>query len=411
MSLLDDTNKGIAVSYGDSPSNDSFSRLRISSPKRLLEAQLTYGLQPLIYEQITAESGATITHDTTNRQAAMAFSSTPTGGQAYMQSYQYTLYEPGRSHLIFLTFNMKEQVANVLKFAGYSDGTNGIEFQVDGTQLQFKLYSGTSVGDQTITQENWNLDKLDGTGDSAITLDISKTQILVIDMQALYVGRVRVGFDINGVVIYAHEFLHANIFDNPYIQTASLPVRCGMTCTGTVSTTMNFICASVISEGGADTPEVFSFAVENSVTAASGSRTHLMSVRPKTTFNGITNRSKLGFVEFNLLVTGSSPVKWELVLGQALTSASYADVNATYSATEIDIAGTLSGNPVIVVASGYVPATNQSKGAIPVEIKALYPITLDAAGNHRDLGTATILVTGVGGDSACSGLLTFSEER
>jgi hypothetical protein len=30
-------------------------------------------------------------------------------------------------------------VANTLKFAGYSDGVNGVEFQLDGTTKQFKL--------------------------------------------------------------------------------------------------------------------------------------------------------------------------------------------------------------------------------------------------------------------------------
>lgn len=43
---------------------------------------------------------------------------------------------------------------------------------------------------------------------------------------------------------------------------------------------------------------------------------------------------------------------WELVVGQAVTGASYAAVNSTYSAMEAS-AGTISGNPAIVLASGY----------------------------------------------------------
>ena len=143
-------------------------------------------------------------------------------------------------------------VANTLKFAGLSDGNNGIEFQLNGTTKQFVIYSDTTLGDQTVAQSSWNLDPLDGTGASGITLDPTKTLILVIDFQALYVGRVRIGFDINGQIIYCHEFLHSNLVDYPYIQTANLPVRVGMTCTGTVSTTIRFICSAVVSEGGID---------------------------------------------------------------------------------------------------------------------------------------------------------------
>lgn len=66
---------------------DAFGRLRVSNPEYVFDAQLTYDLQPLLFEQVTAQSGATVAHDSTNRCALMTFASTPTGGAAYMQSY------------------------------------------------------------------------------------------------------------------------------------------------------------------------------------------------------------------------------------------------------------------------------------------------------------------------------------
>ena len=128
-----------AVSIKDSANLDAFSRLRVSNPLILHNSQFTYDLAPIIMEQITNGSGATVTYDSTNRCALMTFSSTPTGGKAYMQSYEYLPYQPGRSQLAFVTFNMLSAVANVLKFAGYSDGVNGIEFQLNGTTKQFTI--------------------------------------------------------------------------------------------------------------------------------------------------------------------------------------------------------------------------------------------------------------------------------
>ena len=124
-----------SVAIMGGPNVDAFSRLRVSSPSYVFDGQLTYDLQPLLFEQITAQSGATIAHDATNRMALMTFSSTPTGGKAIMQTYEHFRYTSGRSQLVFLTFNFKEGVANTLKFAGYSDGTEGIEFQLNNRLL------------------------------------------------------------------------------------------------------------------------------------------------------------------------------------------------------------------------------------------------------------------------------------
>lgn len=403
-----------AVSIKDSANLDAFSRLRVSNPLILHNSQLTYDLTPIIYEQITSGSGATITHDSTNRCALMTFSSTPTGGKSYMQSYEYLPYQPGRSQLIFVTFNMIAAVANVLKFAGYSDGVNGIEFQLNGTTKQFTVYSGSSSGNETVTQSSWNLDKLDGTGASGITLDITKTQILIIDIQALYVGRVRIGFDIGGSIVYAHEFLHSNLFSSPYIQSANLPVRCGMTCTATVSTTMNFICSAVISEGGTEDINVYGYTFQQdsgSISVGTGG-THLLSLRPRTTFNGISNRTRVAYIDVEIYNAGNQPVQWQLCIGQALTgTTTYNNVNTTYSSSEYNILGTLSGSPTIVIDGGYVASSGGAKGVTNTAIVSRYPITLDAAGLHRSLGTLTLKAISLSGTQLVNASIKFREIR
>jgi hypothetical protein len=408
-----DVNKS-EISFKDGANLDSFSRLRISNPLTLFNAQMTYDLVPLLYEQITNGSGATISHDTTNRCALMTFSSTPTGGKSYMQSFEYLPYQPGKSQLVFVTFNMISGVSNVTKFAGLSDGTNGFEFQVINNTNQFTIYSASGNGNETVTQANWNIDKLDGTGPSGIVLDISKTQILVIDFQALYVGRVRMGFDIGGTVIYCHEFLHSNLSSYPYIQTANLPVRCGMTSTATVTTTMNFICCSVISEGGVEDVDKFgySFSQGGSVTASSGARTHLLSLRPRATFNSFTNRTRVAYIDVEIFVTGTRAVYWELCIGQAISgTTTYNDVNTTYSSVEYNTAGTISGSPTVVIDAGWVAASGSTNGLVNTTVASRYPITLNAAGAARSLGTLTLLVTGIGGTSDCSGSIKFKEIR
>lgn len=402
------------VTIGDGANLDAFSRLRVSNPLILFNAQFTYDLAPIIAEQITNGSGATVTHDSTNRCALMTFSSTPSGGKAYMQSYEYLPYQPGRSQLIFVTFNMIAAVADTLKFAGYSDGVNGIEFQLSGTTKQLVLYSASSAGNETVTQSSWNIDPLDGSGTSGITLDITKTQILVIDIQALYAGRVRVGFDIGGQIIYVHEFLHANLSSHPYIQSANLPVRCGMTCTGTVSTTMNFICSAVISEGGSEDINVYGYTFQQetgAVTVGTGG-THMLSLRPKSTFNSITNRTRVAYIDVEIYNAGNQPVKWELCIGQAITgTTTFNDVNTTYSSSEYNILGTLSGSPAILIDGGWVASSGSIKTVTNTAIISRYPITLNAAGTQRSLGTLTLRATSLSGNQSCYAAIKFREIR
>lgn len=413
-------NTGIILSTGqtllDERGLDGFSRLPISEPAALYDAQFTYDLQPLLYEQITTGSGASISHDSTNRMALFTFSSTPTGGESILQSFEYFRYQPGKAQQPILTFNMNGSDVDCQKFVGYSDGDNGYEYLLEddgyGNPLhQLRILSTTDNGDQTIAQDNWNIDKLDGSGSSGLTLEDDQEQIFIVDFQALYVGRVRMGFDINGVVVWAHEFLHANLTTKPYIAYANLPVRAGMTCTGTVSTTMWFNCTSVISMGGQEETAGYpNFARAGSVSVANGAWGHALAIRPQTTFNSIANRSKIVFADIDIYNRGSNPLWWRACVGQALTTPSYSSVG-TYSAFEYDVAGTLSGSPAYAMMSGEVLATNQNKQSISKSFATRYPVTLDAAGAVRDLGTVEIQLYGIGGTTTADVVVNWKEVR
>lgn len=400
----------VAVTMPDT--QDAFSRLRVATPTYVFDSQLTYNIPPLVYEQITSGTGAAIAHDTTNRCATLTFASTPTGGQSILQTFEHFRYQPGRAQEIFVTFNFISTAANCTKFVGYSDGTNGIELQQAGTTVQLAILSTTGNGNQTVAQASWNVDKLDGTGVSGLTLDLTKSQILVIDLQALYTGRVRVGFDIGGKIIPAHQFNHSNSSTVPYINCANLPIRAGMTCTGTVSTTMRFICASVSSNGGQEDLPGASLTVEGTVTAGNGSATHALSLRPRATFGGVTNRAKFVVDSIEVTVTGANPVRWELVLGQAISgTTAFTDVNTTFSAFEFNTAGTISGTPTVSLLSGYVASGAQTKSSTSSAFNNKYPITLNAAGAARANGTISVIATGITGTSAMRVSINWREIR
>ena len=198
------------------------------------------------------------------------------------------------------------------------------------------------------------------------------------------------------------------------MQTLALPIQMLVTATATGSTkTCYFKCAAVSSEGGLDNDFAYTFSTpEQTVTAASGARTHILSIRPKTTFNSITNRAKLLIEEVNVIVTGNQSIFWELCVGSTFSVApTFADVNTTYSSTEYTSAvGTLLAAG-LVIDSGYATATATAKSSTNARISHRYPLTLNRAGAVRDMGTMTLLVTGIGGTSATRAAMHFSELR
>jgi len=114
-----------------------------------------------------------------------------------------------------------------------------------------RTYVTGSPVDNAVAQSSWNIDKMDGTGPSGITINTGLTQIFVIDFEWLGVGRVRFGFNVDGQTYYCHEFLNANVITTVYMQIPNLPVRYEISNDGTgAAATMVQICSNVSSEGG-----------------------------------------------------------------------------------------------------------------------------------------------------------------
>jgi hypothetical protein len=143
---------------------------------------------------------------------------------------------------------------------GYFDDYNGVFLQYaksGGTgTISFVVRSNTigagSVNNGTVySQTSWNIDKLDGTGNSGILLDFTKAQLLVIDLEWLSVGRIRCGFMCFGKIVYCHQITNMNSLTGPYMYTANLPVRYQVVNNvGGGTAILTKICATVISEGG-----------------------------------------------------------------------------------------------------------------------------------------------------------------
>jgi hypothetical protein len=352
--------KPLPVDFDD-PSHDAFGRHRVSQPLTEFEVQHQYNTQPLVWDE-TLVGGGTVTH-LPNESSVRLRVTGASGDIVRRRTKRNFRYLPGKSQQILLTGVMGARKTSIVQRIGYFDDNDGVLFEQNASRLEVVVRTSTSgsVVNNSTEQDAWNVDKLDGTGVSGITIDTSKMQIFVIDFQWLGAGRVRFGFEIKGKFIPCHEALHSNISSSVYMKTANLPVTYEIETTGTSPTTTDLIqtCSAVISEGGLER-EGFPFSANNGTSViAVTTRRAVLSIRRSTTFNSIANTGLVIPKDFKVFSTAES-VFFEIVLGATLGgSPSWGAVDAD-SLVEYDVAGTtVSGGKV--VASGYLPAASQGQ--------------------------------------------------
>lgn len=399
--LLSDGEIGGGMSF------DAFGRQRVSRLAGLFDIQNQYNKSPLLWDEITAGT-ASSTH-LPNESSIRLDIGTASGDRVARQTHLYYRYQPGRSQLIIMTAVLGSSKTNVVRRIGYFDDDNGVFFEQDenGIAVVVRSKASGTVVNTKIAQANWNLDKLDGTGDSGHNLDLTKAQIFLIDLQWLGVGAVRFGFDLDGEIVYCHQARHANSVDKVYMTSANLPLRYELTNTGVSvsSSSIKQICCFVASEDGESylSQPGYQFAAGNESTlkTVNTTRAPIISIRPKTAFNSLENRAIV--VPQGISLYGSGVLYFELVQDGTLTGALFGDVDNN-SCVEYDTAATaISGG--IVKRAGYI----QNKGVenISGDLSSKIPLAVNAAGDAGDVLTLCARTTG--GNDDVGGALQWKE--
>lgn len=363
---------------------DAFGRARVSMPLTLFDSSHRYDDNGLWATSNTA--GSTYAHNANAGLIELTLPTT-TNAEIVRETVKVFSYQPGKSLQSMNTFVFNPAKTNLRQRVGYFGAQNGIYLELDGTTLNFveRSYVSGVVSETRVSQANWNIDTLLGpvdTSPSQVTLDISKAQILFIDIEWLGLGTVRCGFVIDGQMIHCHSFHHANKITSTYMTTASLPLRYEIKNTGTTasSSVMKQVCSTVISEGGyelrGDQWSVGTPVQTPKTLTTAGTYYPIVSIQLK---SGHLDAVAI-LTALSLLGINSSPcsVAWRVYRGTTLTSPSWTQINAT-SSVEYDTAATgLSGGQVL--AQGYIGITNQASQTIDVLKEALFKFQLQRNG-------------------------------
>jgi hypothetical protein len=260
---------------------DAFGRVRSSEPVTIFDSQNRYEVNEYFDTALTG--GGTTTY-LPNESTVRFNVGTASGDAVVRQTYRSFIYQPGKSLLTMSTLVMNAPKANLRQRVGYFSTQNGAYLEQDGltTYIVMRSYVTGAVVNNRVAQADWNGDKLNGTGVSGVTLDISQSQIFWQDFEWLGVGSVRCGFIIDGQYIVAHTFKNANQNNSVYMTTAILPIRYELENTAATASasTLKQICSTVISEGGYEKKVILNTSTMTAInTAISTTFVPLVSIR------------------------------------------------------------------------------------------------------------------------------------
>lgn len=240
---------------------DAFGKARISQPLTLLQISFPDGesvpsatTQYLMnYQQVVSKTAGTAAATNVNGMVQITCS---TAASRYVsQSRNYVTYQPGKSILVLCSGIIRptNNIAECTGRIGYFDDNNGLFFECASTSGQCSVNVRSATINLSVTQSDWNIDPMNGTGTSGINLNFANAQLFVMDAEWLGVGRVRFGFYLFGRIYYCHAFnwgFGSQSLIAPYTKSMNLPIRYELNNTTGGSSSMYQICSTVLSEGG-----------------------------------------------------------------------------------------------------------------------------------------------------------------
>lgn len=383
---------------------DAFKRWRVSETLPLFDAKNIYDMNPLTMDNILVGGAPAPTYLRNEASVAMTIGSV-SGQKITRRSREWIKYHPGSSQLIKITANMGAKVTNVVTRVGYFDDNNGLYFKQDSTGLYvcIRTFTSGAAVDNCTAQANWNQDKLDGLGASGKTVtDFNRNIIFGMDFEWLSYGRVRFFIDFGDKVVVVHSQSFVATASVPYMSTPDLPISYEIENTGTsAGSTMKAVCASVQTEGGAETVGIKYAATNGTTAVAVTTRRPFLSIRPSLLFKTYVNRTSVWPLSSAVMNSGGGNAFCEVIRNGTLTGPSWAQA-ATDSAVEVDFSATAITGGDLIDTYG-VTGTSFT----PMDLMSKLPLTLSADGTTQDM--LTIVCTNVSGTSSIKAFIDWKE--
>jgi len=389
----------------------SRARLKVSQVETRWFSTFQGSLAESEWDTVTS-TGGTATLDANANMVNMTVTG-DAGSRVVRQTRKVMGYVPSRPATVSMAAVWGEQPDGVRVRHGIFDESDGAYIEVsDGTKYAVirSSVSGTVV-ENRVAQANWNIDPLDGTGPSGVTIDFDKVQLINIHYEWYGAGSVEFSLIVDGFRIRFHDFHHANQLDGPWVKTPFLPIRAEIENIDGVAGSHNFkqLSSAMTKEGisnAAGAANNYATPITGKSTSVANTYYPMVSLRMKADFlNNVVYPSY-----FLAATSDSSFIGYRLIRNGTLTGANWINHPNPSSTVQVD-----------TTATGIVGGTIVSEGFVPVGTNP-GPIRLDEGLTYQlgrytttDLGDTsdvlTLAIACIGTNKTGYGSLGWIEQR
>ena len=284
--------------------NSQFNELRVARRTAILELVSMYGISAL-RDAVTTTGAGTVT----NTGTEYSVNTTASGADsAILESVMRGRYEPGFAGEAGIGVRIPTlPTGNQIARWGMFDAQNGALFGATSSNIFVAVRRGGV--DTVINQSAWNVDKLDGTGPSGVTLNLSKGNIFQIVFTWYGYGVIEFRVVVPDPTTLAQEVITVNRY-SPTAQTSIIdpnePLRAEINNGGTATSFNLFVGGRQYSIIGKYDPTFRVTSERRTLTNVTTTLTPVISFARKTVFptgSARVNSVQVNLEEINLMAT------------------------------------------------------------------------------------------------------------
>lgn len=368
---------------------DAFGNLTATTITPIVQLQFPYTINTDLVATTLVGSG-TVTH---SAPFAICSTTAAINSSATLTSKANLHYQVGQGGLCLFTAIFTTGVANSTQEVGLGDSVDGFFFGYNGETFGINRRSNTS--NNYIAQSSWNKDRMDGTGNSKLTLDPTKGNVYKIQYQWLGFGAINFFIESQetGSFVLVHQIKYANQNTTTTVLNPSLPIS---VFSSNTSNDTNIV-VKVPSIAAYVEGLIQDTGIINSINNAKSVTTQLniLTIKVNPTFNGIANKKLVKPRILSIANTSNADATFKLILNTTLGGApSYTDISATTSVVSFDTAGTtITGGRVLM--TFYVLGNNNTEidlTPLPIGLEPSDILTISCASSGAAL-TASAAIT------------------
>ncbi len=279
----------------------------------------------------------------------------------------------------------------IVHFISYDTVSHSGSYSLSSATSAIGTFASSLVGatptETVVNQENWNIDKMDGTGPSGMTFVPTLGNVMQIRYQWLGFGEIEYYIEASdtGLLQLCHRIEYANTSTVPSIDNPTLPLFAQVNnAANTSNITMETSSMGGFIEGDFHLAQIDKGASVE-IAGVGTSETPVLTIHNHILFQSVFNKVAIIITEVAASVDGTKPSTIRIRRNATLTGASFSAIDTNLSVIFVDTSATaLSGGELLEVEPAAKSDTIKFTKSLELEPGEFLTISLEASSGTVD---------------------------